>query len=143
MTSKWPWPADSPLDIARRLLQSYRSALEQIDPEACRLIDANAADLGQGWVNPKIETVNPDDLVSAVEAAALVGVEVATIYQWASRKHIPRHHAAAARRGTESVTFSTMSRPPAVPALRSETAVNRPLLDRLQSDALEFCHWPT
>ena len=92
MTSKWPWPADSPLDIARRLLQSYRSALKQIDPEACRRIDDDATNLGQGWVAPRVETVNPDDLVSAVDAAALVGVEVATIYQWASRKHIPRHH---------------------------------------------------
>lgn len=94
MTSKWPWPADSPIDIARRLLQSYRLALQQIDPESCRLIDVHATTIGQGWVAPKVETVNPDDLVSAAEAAELIGVEVNTIYQWATRKHVPRHHAA-------------------------------------------------
>lgn len=90
-TTAWPWPADTKLDIARRLLQSYRAALSKADPDGCALIDAKAAAVGQGWVVPKIETVDLDDLLTAVEAAELVGVTAQVIYQWAYRGHIPRH----------------------------------------------------
>ncbi|MDZ7914779.1 MAG: hypothetical protein U5O16_23545 [Rhodococcus sp. (in: high G+C Gram-positive bacteria)] len=91
MTSKWPWPADSPLDIARRLLQSYRSALKQIDPEGCRRIDNEALQFGQGWVSPRTETVDENDLVSASTVGEIVGVTSEVIRQWASRGYIPRH----------------------------------------------------
>lgn len=94
MSTDWPWPADTSLDIARRLLQSYRQALMSIDPESCRLIDVHAATVGQGWVAPKVETVDLDDLVVAADAAALAGVTVQVIRQWAYRGYIPRHHAA-------------------------------------------------
>lgn len=94
MSGEWPWPADTSLDIARRLLQSYRSALMNIDPEACRLIDVHATSLGQGWVAPKVETVNPDDLVVAADAADIAGVTPYVIRQWAYRQHIPRHRTA-------------------------------------------------
>lgn len=93
MNGEWPWPADTSLDIARRLLQSYRGALMNIDPEACRLIDVHAATVGQGWVAPKVETVDLDDLVVAADAADIAGVTVQVIRQWAYRKYIPRHHA--------------------------------------------------
>ena len=93
MSGEWPWPADTSLDIARRLLQSYRGALMNIDPEACKQIDAHATGLGQGWVAPKVETVDPDDLVVAADAAEIAGVTVYVIRQWAYRKYIPRHHA--------------------------------------------------
>jgi phosphatidylserine/phosphatidylglycerophosphate/cardiolipin synthase-like enzyme len=91
VTAAWPWPADTPLEIARRLLQSYRAALHIAAPDACSSIDEQAEQYGQGWVVPRIETVNPDDLLTAVDAAELVGVKVQVIYQWAYRDHIARH----------------------------------------------------
>lgn len=91
MSNLWPWPADTQLDIARRLLQSYRSALMALKPETCQQLDAEAVRFGQGWVEEKIETANDDDLVSASEAAELVGVKPEVIRQWASRGYIPRH----------------------------------------------------
>ncbi|WP_064075897.1 hypothetical protein [Prescottella equi] len=90
MSGLWPWPADTPVDIARRLLQSYREALQRRDPEACSRIDAQAQAFGQGWVVPRLETVDVDALVSGVEAAELAGVEPQVIWQWAYRGHIPR-----------------------------------------------------
>ena len=97
MTLPWPWPADTQLDIARRLLQSYREQLKAADPETCTLLDTQATEFGQGWVVPKIQTVDVDDLLTAVEAAELVGETAQVIYQWAYRGHLPRREGADGR----------------------------------------------
>lgn len=86
----WPWPADTALDIARRLLQTYREALAQRDPLACEQIDARAAAVGQGWVKPTLEVWGDDDLVTTAEAAELAGVSADVIRQWGRRGHLPR-----------------------------------------------------
>ncbi|QYB01463.1 helix-turn-helix domain-containing protein [Rhodococcus sp. USK10] len=90
MTLPWPWPADTQLDIARRLLQSYREQLKSVAPETCTLLDSQATEFGQGWVVPKIQTVDSDDLLTAIEAAELIGMTAQAIYQWAYRGYIPR-----------------------------------------------------
>lgn len=90
MTGAWPWPADTALDIARRLLQSYRAALAQRDPQACNQLDDQATALGQGWVRPTMEVWGDDDLLTTAEAAELAGVTVEVIRQWAKRGHLPR-----------------------------------------------------
>ena len=93
MTNAWPWPADTTqLDYARRLLQGYRTALLEVDAETCGKIDEFATTHGHHWVKPMLITVGDDDLVDAAEAAAIAGVAVQTIYQWAYRKHIARHY---------------------------------------------------
>lgn len=92
-TNVWPWPADTTqLDYARRLLQGYRTALLEVDAETCGKIDDFAKTHGHHWVKPMLVTVDDDDLVDAAEAAAIAGVAVQTIYQWAYRKHIHRHY---------------------------------------------------
>lgn len=86
----WPWPADTALDIARRLLQTYRTALEQRDPNVCKQIDDRATALGQGWVKPAVEVWGDDDLITTAEAAELASVTEAVIRNWALRGHVPR-----------------------------------------------------
>ena len=98
VTRRWPWVADTPLDIARRLLASYRHALQDEAPEKCRLLDEQAAEFGQGWVVPQTERVDVDDLVSAAAAAELIGVTVTVIYTWASRGLLVRRDTAEGTR---------------------------------------------
>lgn len=97
MTLPWPWPADTQLDIARRLLQSYREQLKSTDPDTCTLLDTQATEFGQGWVIPKIQHVDSDDLLLAPDVAELVGVTAQVIFQWAYRGHITRHEGADGR----------------------------------------------
>lgn len=93
-TNVWPWPTDTTqLDFARRLLQGYRAALLDVDAESCGKLDEFATAHGHHWVKPMLVTVGDDDLVDAAEAAAIAGVAVQTIRQWAYRKHIARHYA--------------------------------------------------
>lgn len=91
MSDLWPWPADTQLDRARRIAQSYRDALAQAAPEHCARLDDKARQFGQDWVAPDLVTVDVDELLPAAEVAKLVGVQRQTIYQWAHRKCIPAH----------------------------------------------------
>ncbi|WP_072814293.1 helix-turn-helix domain-containing protein [Rhodococcus zopfii] len=86
----WPWPADTPLDRARRIAQSYREALAAIAPDRCAQLDDRAREYGQDWVTPQLVTFGMDDLLTAIEAAELAGVTAQVIYQWAYRGHLPR-----------------------------------------------------
>lgn len=81
----WRWPADSPLDRARRVAQSYRSALLARFPEVCAAMDAEMLRLGQGWVVPQMDRYNPLDLLTAAEVAEYCHVKVDTVYQWRRR----------------------------------------------------------
>lgn len=83
--SRWPWPGDSPLDIARRLVQSYRQELQKISPERCAVLDRRAQELGQGWVIPQDWHVDLDDLLSRDEAAEFAQVERRTLDEWRRR----------------------------------------------------------
>lgn len=87
---EWPWPADTSLDIARRLLQSYRDVLQRMNPEVCEQLDAQAVQFGQEWVVPRSEPVDPDDLMPAADIAALFGIDVDVIHKWAHRGHIEK-----------------------------------------------------
>lgn len=99
MSKPWPWPADTPLDIARRLAQAYRTQLANSDPEACERLDAEAVAFGQTWIVPATVCFDEDDIVLPSEAAELAGVTTEVIYQWASRGHIPRRPGPAGRTG--------------------------------------------
>jgi hypothetical protein len=81
----WPWPADTPLDRSRRVAQSYRAALELVDADAARAIDAWAADHGQGWVVGATWDYDENELLTLREAADRANVQPRTIYQWHRR----------------------------------------------------------
>jgi hypothetical protein len=81
----WPWPADTPLDRARRVAQSYRDALRRSDPDAAHALDTWAADHGQGWVRPQAWDYDENELLTLYEAAERASVRLRTIYQWHQR----------------------------------------------------------
>jgi hypothetical protein len=81
----WPWPADTPLDRARRLTQSYRSALALVNADHADAIDAWAVDHGQGWVCEAPWPWDDDHLFTFAEAADAANVRLRTIYQWHQR----------------------------------------------------------
>lgn len=81
----WPWPGDTQTERARRIARSYRDALNARDPDECTVLDQRATDLGQGWIVPKVQTVELDDLLTAELAADFAGVRVRTIDMWRSR----------------------------------------------------------
>jgi hypothetical protein len=85
VSDPWPWPADTPTERARRIARSYRNALHDKDSARCEQLDIQAAELGQGWVVPRILTVEPDDLLTRWEAAEYCDVKVKTISEWRRR----------------------------------------------------------
>lgn len=99
MSKPWPWPADTPLDIARRIAQSYRTQLANSDPEACETLDRFAVEFGQTWITPAPVHFGEDDIVLAPEAAELAGVTAQVVFQWAYRGHIQRRPGPGGRTG--------------------------------------------
>ncbi len=81
----WPWPADTPLDRARRLAGSYRSALGGADPLACARLDEWAVAHGQGWVVPASWPYGDDELITCQQVADLCHIELTTVYRWHQR----------------------------------------------------------
>lgn len=79
---RWPWPADTALDRARRVAQLYRVSLAAVDPERCETLDQQVARFGQGWAVPSVSTHEDDDLLTAELAADAVHVKTRTIYAW-------------------------------------------------------------
>jgi len=90
---RWPWPQDSREDKARRVAQSYRRLAQGL-PEQ-HLVDAldhHWIDLGQSWVVPTQSTINPDDWVTADEAAELFSIPAKSVYDWGRRGHVRKVH---------------------------------------------------
>lgn len=81
----WPWPADTPLDRARRVAQFYRDALRRADIDAADTIDEWAAARGQGWVVGSTWVYDEEELLTLDEVADLAHVQVTTVYHWHQR----------------------------------------------------------
>lgn len=81
----WPWPADTPLDRARRVAQSYRAVAADVDPDAVAAVDAWAVDHGQGWVVGSTWDYDEDELLTLDEVAERTHVERRTVYAWHRR----------------------------------------------------------
>lgn len=85
----WPWPADTALERARRIANSYRTALLTVAPDLCAQLDAKAVELGQAWVTPlETDIVDLDEALTAEQIGALLCVTPRTVRMWGYRKHI-------------------------------------------------------
>lgn len=82
---QWPYPGDSPLVRARRLVHAYRSIAEEADPEGCAEMDARAYAWGESWAVPTLLAVDPDEWLSPAEAANIACVGVETLRQMRRR----------------------------------------------------------
>lgn len=80
--TRWPHPGDRPVDRARQVAAAYRDALLRVAPAECAAIDQAAREVGEDWVIPQTARHQPDDLVTAAEAAALTGRSVRWVYAW-------------------------------------------------------------
>lgn len=76
---RWPFPGDSPTAAARKVALAYREALAKHDQAAVDEMDRRFQQWGQGWVNPEHRDYDPDDMITAEEAGALIGVVAGTI----------------------------------------------------------------
>jgi len=86
----WPWPGDTPLDRARRVAQSYRNALFDLDEGTCEDLDTRIiGQWGQTWLTPvHVETVDLDEWVTVDVAALHVGLTAHAVYTWIYRKKL-------------------------------------------------------
>lgn len=97
----WDWPGDDREDRAKRVALAYRQLLLQVAyGEVCDATAALAAcdeywlDRGQHWVSPAIDPYDPDDWITANDAAHYTGYEPTTIRKWAELK----------RKGNDGIT---------------------------------------
>lgn len=90
--SRWPVPGDTPLDRARRVAQTYRTALHQLDPHQTDVLDRQFVRLGEPWITPQQGEIDLDATMSAPDLEDYFGGEpkAATIRQWAVKGYIRR-----------------------------------------------------
>jgi hypothetical protein len=89
MKDLWPFPEDTQLERARRIAQSYRSAVMTMDPEHCRRLDDRAVELGQAWVKPmETDVADLDEVMSPEQIGQLLSVMPGTVRKWGERGHI-------------------------------------------------------
>jgi len=96
----WPFPADSPLDIARHVARSYRETLRGIAPDVADRQDTlMVIQFGQSWILPGVEHYEDDYPVTADIAGVIVARPEWMIRKWATQQHpdfpgrtlLPRH----------------------------------------------------
>lgn len=68
----------------RRIIDSYRTALLECAPEACRLVDARMVEFGESWVCGDSQ-VDVNRFMSAKEIADEFGFQPWNIQDWARR----------------------------------------------------------
>lgn len=83
--ANWPWPRDTKEDRYRRIIDSYRTALMETDPVACRHLDARMAEYGQGWITSNTP-VDVNRMVTAEEVSQEFDINPWNVHDW-SRRH--------------------------------------------------------
>jgi hypothetical protein len=74
----------------RRIIDSYRTALKDAAPEACRLVDARMAEFGEEWVGND-DPVDINRIMSAPDIAKEFGFNAWDIHNWARAGKLHRH----------------------------------------------------
>jgi hypothetical protein len=77
----------------RRIIDSYRTALQEVAPNVCRLVDGRMYEFGEGWVSEGDNPVDINRLMSVSQIAEEFGFNPWNIKDWA-RRHpdlIPKH----------------------------------------------------
>lgn len=100
MSDPWPWPADLPVDRARRIANSLLAELFEVRPEHARQHVAAAHRLGETWLGSALVTYDNDQAITTRQAAALLCVSEGVIRLWACTPHPTRPgHMLLARAG--------------------------------------------
>lgn len=86
----WPFPEDTTLERARKIARSYRTLALDSDPTACALLDERAVERGQGWVVPRTDGIELDELISIPALSEVLDVPEGTIRSWMSRGELER-----------------------------------------------------
>jgi hypothetical protein len=79
---RWPFPEDTTLERARKVARSYRALAMAADPAACAVLDERSEERGQGWVVPRADALDLDDLVGVRDLSHLLDVPEKTLYRW-------------------------------------------------------------
>ena len=112
MTDPWPWPADLPVDRARRIANSLLAQLHHL--EAAHNVAA-AHRLGETWLGSTLVAYDNDQAITTRQAAQLLCVSEGVIRLWACTPHPTRPgHMLLARAGRRG---------------RAQTYIVRALLD--------------
>lgn len=94
----WPWPEDSKEDRLRRIIDHYRSALAEVDMEACINLDNRMIAYGQPWVCDN-SVIDVNEMLSAKAICERFGLEEFNVRAWARRhpERIRKHKASNGR----------------------------------------------
>lgn len=82
--ANWPWPTDSKDDRLRRIIDHYRSALAEVDLEACLAVDNRMVAYGQGWVCDN-SIIDVNEMLSAKDISERFGIPEWDIRNWSYR----------------------------------------------------------
>jgi hypothetical protein len=76
---RWPYPGDSPLVRARKLVHSCRALLHSASPDLGRQFDEMAIGFGETWIVPRLIHHDDDDLLDPADAADYLCTSTANI----------------------------------------------------------------
>jgi hypothetical protein len=98
-TLPWPWPEDSREDRIKRVGRSYRDLILRITQGRCddpagdlHRLDMHWHSYGVHWPVPRTAPADPDDWVTAADAAMYADVAPGTVRKWAQRGLIRVDH---------------------------------------------------
>lgn len=84
---RWPNFTDGPTQRARAVARMHRALLRSVRPDLADQADATAAGFGETWMLEREQLVEPEQEMTAAEAAALVNVTPNTLHKWAAMNH--------------------------------------------------------